>query len=569
MKKLIVLTSIVSTFLLPNMSTAYADSFTDVTTNSPYISYINDLQQMGVTDGVAPGQFGPSMTLTRAQFAKFVAVAFQLSDNGSSIPFQDINGHWAAPYIRAAYQAGIVNGTSSTTFTPEQQVKREEAAAMIWRLAANKGLQKPPAVQYQDSPDDWAVSAVNGVLSKGWYAADVTRADTTWSYRPRDYMTRQEMAALLDRSMKDLMGNTTTAAKTATVSSSTPVTSETANLSAPVSSWQQSLESHLLNQETDFSITLDDPNEFQQIKSFVAQVMKDNDYLHYVYDGMSYEYDGVSTVTFKVSYLETKAQSDYVAAQAQSIIASIIQPGMNDFQKEKAVHDYVISHLAYDTTLTDHTAYGALTKGTTVCQGYALLTYRLLTDAGIENKIIEGQADGQAHTWNLVHIDGNWYHLDATWDDPVPDVKGRLTYNYFNLTDDQLRHEHTWTAANYPAASQDFIQALQQEVQSGAMDAASEQALLSSTGLSNETSENTAGSISAAQAILQRGLSAGQSQIAFRFKNSLGSTKTVMKSAMTNTMMMNNNVANVQFEYGNDTRLAGYTTVTVDVTYGG
>ena len=73
---------------------------------------------------------------------------------------------------------------------------------------------------------------------------------------------------------------------------------------------------------------------------------------------------------------------------------------MNDFEKEKAVHDYVISHLAYDQSLVEHSAYGGLTKGTTVCQGYALLTYRLLTEAGIENKIVEGHAGGQLHTWN-------------------------------------------------------------------------------------------------------------------------------------------------------------------------
>ncbi|NRF94797.1 S-layer homology domain-containing protein [Paenibacillus frigoriresistens] len=557
MKKLGLIASMVSLFSLCNVTGATASGFGDVSSSSPYISYINDLGRLGVTDGVAPGQFGPSKTLTRAQFAKFVAVAFQLKDDGSSVPFQDIQSHWAAPYVRAAYQAGIIEGTSASTFTPELPVKREEAATMIWRLAQSKGIAAPAALKFQDSPDAWAVPAVSGVLSKGWYAIDARKSGESWSYRPRDNMTRQEMAALLAHSMKDVPGSTWTS-----IASDMGTTQDSA-----LPSWQQSLKDHLLNQETDFQITLDDPNEFQQIKSYVNALLADNDYLHYIYHGMNYEYDGVATVTFKVSYLESKSQTDYVSEQATTIVASITHAGMNDFEKEKAVHDYVISHLAYDKSLVEHTAYGGLTKGTTVCQGYALLTYRLLTEAGISNKIVEGHAGGQLHTWNLVKLDGNWYHLDTTWDDPVPDVKGRLMYHYFNLTDAQMKRDHTWTGT-YPTASQDFIQALGQEVQSGAMDAAASQALLSSTGLSGETAENTADSISAVQALLQGGISARQSQITFRYKSSLGSAQSVMKAALTNDIVMNNNVGRVTYEFGTDTRLTGYTSLTVNITYG-
>jgi hypothetical protein len=557
MKKLGLLTSLVSLLSLWNVTGASASSFADVSNASPYVSYINDLQRLGVTDGIAPGQFGPSMTLTRAQFAKFVAVAFQLKDDGSSVPFQDIQNHWAAPYVRAAYQAGIIDGTRVSTFTPEQPVKREEAAAMVWRLAQSKGIAAPTALQFQDSPDAWAILAVSGVLAKGWYAVDANKLGESWSYHPRDNMTRQEMAALLAHSMKDLPGSTWTSASLDT----------STKQEAALPTWQQSLKEHLLNQETDFQITLDDPNEFQQIKGFVNEVLAGNDYLHYIYHSMKYEYDGISTATFNISYLESKAQSDYVSEQAKTIVGSITHDGMNDFEKEKAVHDYVVSHLAYDQSLIEHTAYGGLTKGTTVCQGYALLTYRLLTEASIPNKIVEGQAGGQLHTWNLVKLDGNWYHLDTTWDDPVPDVKGRLIYNYFNLTDAQMQHDHTWTGT-YPVASQDFIQALGQAVQSGAMDAASSQALLSSTGLSGEMGENTADSISAVQTFLQRGLSTRQSQITFRYKSSLGSSQAVMKAVLTNSIILNNNVGKVTYEFGADTRLTGYTSMMVNVTYG-
>jgi hypothetical protein len=558
MKKLGLLTSLISLISLTNVSGASASTFTDVSTTSPYITYIHDLGRLGVTDGVAPGLFAPTQTVTRAQFAKFVSVAFQISDDGSSVPFLDISNHWSAPYVRAAYQAGIIDGTSATTFSPEQPVKREEAAAMIWRLAQSKGVASEATLPFVDAPDAWAISAVSGVLANGWYAADTSKSGEKWVYRPRDTMTRQEMAALLDLSMQELPGSIWTPASQDTETTEEPT----------MQSWQESLKEHMLNQETDFQITIDNSSEFKQIKGYVDALLAEQDYLHYIYKSMSYEYDGISKTTFTIAYLESKAQTDYVSQQAKTIVSSIITPSMNVYEKEKAIHDYVVSHLAYDLTLIEHSAYGGLTKGSTVCQGYALLTYRLLTEAGIENKIVEGRAGGQLHTWNLVNLAGNWYHLDTTWDDPVPDVKGKLTYKYFNLTDAQIKRDHTWTGSDYPATSTDFIQKINQEVQLGTIDAAGSQALLTSTGLSSETAENKADSISAAQAILQRGLSAHQNAIIFNFKSSLGSAQTVMKSALTNSLMLSNNVGNVTYEYGASTRLTGYTTVTVNVTYG-
>src|SRR5262245_29560183 len=87
-------------------SRADADAFKDVPAASPYYAYIDDLTALGVVDGIAPGQFAPERTLTRGQFAKLAAEAFRLQDPGGSLPFKDLGGHWAAPYVRAAYKAG-------------------------------------------------------------------------------------------------------------------------------------------------------------------------------------------------------------------------------------------------------------------------------------------------------------------------------------------------------------------------------------------------------------------------------------------------------------------------------
>lgn len=77
----------------------------------------------------------------------------------------------------------------------------------------------------------------------------------------------------------------------------------------------------------------------------------------------------------------------------------------------------------------------------------------MLKEAGIENRIISRTADGQNHAWNLVKIRGNWYHMDVTWDDPLPDVAGRVTYQYYNLTDEQMRKDHSLDSSLYPPSS--------------------------------------------------------------------------------------------------------------------
>ena len=85
---------------------------------------------------------------------------------------------------------------------------------------------------------------------------------------------------------------------------------------------------------------------------------------------------------------------------------------MKDHQKEKAIHDWIVSHIAYDTRLVSHSAYDGLVNGTTVCQGYALITFEMMKQAGIPVKIVEGSSRGISHTWNLVKIGGKWYHLN-------------------------------------------------------------------------------------------------------------------------------------------------------------
>ncbi len=154
---------------------------------------------------------------------------------------------------------------------------------------------------------------------------------------------------------------------------------------------------------------------------------------------------------------EKKAQQLYECVQ--HIMTEYITESMTNYDKEKVFHDYIVKNCAYSSNIDQppssdiYRAYGALVNGDAVCNGYAEALHLLLTCAGIESRFVIGTADGVSHAWNLVNLNGKWFHLDATWDDPTPDREGMVKYTYFNVSDEEIAKTHNWERENYPAAS--------------------------------------------------------------------------------------------------------------------
>jgi transglutaminase/protease-like cytokinesis protein 3 len=304
------------------------------------------------------------------------------------------------------------------------------------------------------------------------------------------------------------------------------------------------------------------------LNAILAAIYDTDDYL--LYSTKSYGYTlssdrDSSTINFTFTYWETVAQSNDVAAKVSEILSQILTAGMNDFQKQKAIHDWIETNLSYDTTLAQHSAYaGLFGSKKTVCQGYALLAYRMLTDAGLENRIIEGTAGGQLHTWNLVNLEGKWYHLDTTWDDPVPDVADRTTYGYYNLTDAQIKTNHSWKK-KYPAANTEFAAVLTDKINSDAASAAFYEELQQSLGLEYLKDELTASTPAQLSAKVKETLAAGQPSFTVRY-TSKRSIANDLKAAM-------NGFGNItQYSYSSPdfmrTSLSNDVLLTVNLTYG-
>ncbi|GFP74563.1 transglutaminase domain-containing protein [Clostridium fungisolvens] len=203
-----------------------------------------------------------------------------------------------------------------------------------------------------------------------------------------------------------------------------------------------------------------DPSTIKvDVSNIINNIYDKDDYLKYTCK--SYRYTALAngniiTIKFTFSYWNTLTQDMYIEKEVNKILAQIITPDMNNYEKEKEIHDWIVKNVQYDVSLTNHSDYDALIYPyKTVCQGYSLLAYKMLNKVGIPTKIIEGISKGEAHTWNLVNLDGIWYHLDITLDDPIPDLTNSINYDYYNLTDSQISVNHSWIKA-YPTSKTDF-----------------------------------------------------------------------------------------------------------------
>ncbi len=189
---------------------------------------------------------------------------------------------------------------------------------------------------------------------------------------------------------------------------------------------------------------------------------------------LSYEIYDYADIISDVDRFQTAIQNNKVDKLSETdqkiclaiekIMSEIITNDMSDYDKVKAVHDYIVNHSVYDytnyvaQTLPDvsYRIEGVILNGTAVCQGYADTFQLFMNLLGIDNRMMSGYAKGEGHAWNLVQLNGNWYHIDTTWDDPVNENgEQMLYYKYFLVTDEQMLLDHEWDIAVYPASNSD------------------------------------------------------------------------------------------------------------------
>ena len=160
-------------------------------------------------------------------------------------------------------------------------------------------------------------------------------------------------------------------------------------------------------------------------------------------------------VNYLAEEFNSKEQIDQAISQIEQVKNQIIQNKTgNTYEDIKMVHDYLIDNISYDSSLSKaniYNIYGALVNRECVCEGYARAFKYLLDELNIPCVMVIGtgtnsQGETENHAWNYVQLNGNWYAVDTTWDDPVVIGGGTASeesrYKYFLVGAEFINQDH-------------------------------------------------------------------------------------------------------------------------------
>lgn len=222
---------------------------------------------------------------------------------------------------------------------------------------------------------------------------------------------------------------------------------------------------------SEYTECLNDVKEMSQNQDLLTHL---NNYVH-PFNGFSNVKTVISEtreITVFIDYFYTEDEIKVINEKVNEIYEKKITSDMNEEDKIKVIHDYIINNTKYDVERNNdgkspyhsYTAYGPLLEGFATCNGYTDAMALFLIKMGIPNFKVamtpENNQNIDGHVWNAVELNNEWYHLDLTWDDPVSsDGKDYLQHKYFLITTQELKEiddgevpvlEHQFKTSIYP-----------------------------------------------------------------------------------------------------------------------
>ena len=226
---------------------------------------------------------------------------------------------------------------------------------------------------------------------------------------------------------------------------------------------------------------------YSEFKPMYQDVLNKHPELFNVSSGISYYYtekeDGIHITSLLPKYKYSGDELTQMTALYNSGVSAILdyaKQAETDVGRLMRASDYMCANYAYDTRVySTDSSEKALTvyspelffkEGVGVCQAYMLVYRAVLNELGFENTT--ATSDAMNHIWNLVSLDGSWFHVDVTWNDALSnrqDMPLRAMHKYFLLSDDGITaanhydweatvtaddvtyDEYFWTFLKYPA----------------------------------------------------------------------------------------------------------------------
>ena len=169
---------------------------------------------------------------------------------------------------------------------------------------------------------------------------------------------------------------------------------------------------------------------------------------------------GLDSSLMNTYLAEDESQNIEITNIVNAFMYSFIAPNMSDFEKEMQIIKYLVATTTYAEEeeynptpgINDsYKAYGALVNHRATCSGYAKAFDLLAKSIGLSSTIVTGIAKNSGgieapHAWNQIYLDGDWYNVDVTWEDPKTNVEvgfNQLFNKYINGTDAEFAFDHT------------------------------------------------------------------------------------------------------------------------------
>ena len=231
----------------------------------------------------------------------------------------------------------------------------------------------------------------------------------------------------------------------------------------------------------DFTFTVEKHNGLYPNKDIVGSiitcVLLDNPSLYYVdianlLINSDIHFSGKVRVTYTEYY--TPAQSMQIEQQLRQRaepIVDYLRTQSAGYPRLYDLYRYVIATIHGDHSVTKtntqknleaRTIVGPLLHGTGVCGGYSKVFKLLCDQLGIGCIALNGKGNSggewAGHSWNIVILNGCFYHVDLTYDSAYFHASGKYTYDYYLRSDDSMQKDHRWDRSKYPAMVNDFAQ---------------------------------------------------------------------------------------------------------------
>ena len=422
-----------------------SSGFSDVKDSAYYADAVKWAVGKKITAGTSATTFSPDNTCTRAQILTFLWRAVG-SPKKSGAAFGDVTN--SDYYYNAALWAKELDMVSGESFEPNTPCTRAFTVIYLWKNAGSPKTELTSS--FTDvAPNAFYAQAVAWAVKNG-----VTSGTSATTFSPNDTCTRGQIVTFLKRA--DAVPKTSEKTDKDDTSD-TDKKDDAADTKDDIKKDEDTKKDDTADKtedtkqdtkpDTKTDDTKEDTKKDETKKDETAKDDGDDA------DANLPEQNGLNGAPSNKKTTYDKAVYEAAVQKAlREALGDDLGEGMPDVMKALLLHDWLVEHCTYDLTYVNkycHSEYGAIVNGIAVCDGYTKGYNDLLSRVGIPAVKVVGLADngnGPAlHAWSLVTIGGKQYHVDVTWDDPTPDIAGKIGRTYFLVSDSALDRHYSYS----------------------------------------------------------------------------------------------------------------------------